>query len=289
VPKSKSQGIARFKNLGQTEVTIRAGTIILAAAEQPIKFVTLHDTVLEPGLDKFVDVPIESMQSGASGNVPADSVIVVEGTLGLSIAVTNPNPVTGGADSQVIGATDADRDKLRVLVLENLRREAELKLGAQIQPDDLLLPDTVEVLKVLEENFEPQAGQPGVTLTLTMQVEFSARYVLAEDLRQLSSSTLDSSVADGFAPFGEMKLKTLTKPLTDSSDVTKFKLDVTRTLLRQVESMQVFSSVRGQSLKQVNDKLMEDFSLRQKPNISITPSWWPWLPLIPFNLSVEIQ
>ncbi len=125
VPKSKSQGIARFKNLGQSEVTIRAGTIMMTAAEQPIKFVTLHDTVLEPGLDKFVDVPIEAMQSGESGNVPADSVIVVEGTLGLSIAVSNPNPITGGADSQVIGATDADRDKLRTLVLEDLRHEAE--------------------------------------------------------------------------------------------------------------------------------------------------------------------
>ncbi|MBI5966144.1 MAG: baseplate J/gp47 family protein [Chloroflexi bacterium] len=289
VPKSKSQGIAVFKNLGQTEIKIRAGTIISTAVEQPIKFVTLHDTLLDPGLDKFVDVPIEALQSGASGNVPADSVIVVEGPLGLSIAVTNPNPITGGADSQVVGATDTDREKLRKLALENLRSDAESKLRAQLDAADLLLPDTFKVVKVVEESFEPQAGQPSKTLTLTMQVEFSAQYILAEDLKQLSSSALDSSITKGFEPFGEMKLKTLTKPKTDSSGVTHFELEVTRTLLRQVDTMQVFSMVRGHNPKQVSDKLMKDFALRKEPKVIITPSWWPWLPLIPFNLSVEMR
>ncbi len=289
VPKSKSQGIAHFKNLGQTEVTIRAGTIISTTTEPPIKFVTLRNTRLVAGLDKFVDVPIEALQSGASGNVPEDSVIVVEGPLGLSIAVTNPNPITGGADSQVVGATDRDREKLRELVLENLSLDAESKLLAQIGAGDLLLPDTIEVIKVVEESFEPQEGQPGKTLTLSMQVEFSARYVSADDMKLLSAATLDSSVTDGFEPFGEMKLKTLTEPKTDSSGMTHFELDVTRTLLRQVDTMQVFSSARGHNPSQIMAGLTKEFSLRKEPQISITPSWWPWLPLIPFNLSVEIQ
>ena len=70
VPKSKSQGIVRFKNLSQSEVNIRAGTIVTTGTELPIKFAALHDTLLEPGLDKFVDVPIEALQSGKSGNDP---------------------------------------------------------------------------------------------------------------------------------------------------------------------------------------------------------------------------
>ena len=289
VSKSKSQGIARFKNLGQSEISIRAGTLISTTSEPPVKFVTLHDTLLEPGLDKFVDVPVEALQAGASGNVDGDTVIVVDGPLGLSISVTNPNPITGGADAKVTGATDADRERLRGQVLENLRQAAETKLRGQIKADDLLLPDTFEVLDVSAETFEPQAGQPGKTLTLTMQVEFSARYVLAEDMKQLAAATLDASVPQGFAPFGELTFKTLTKPSTDSTGLTHFELDVTRTLLRQVDTMQVFSSVRGRSPSQVNDTLMKSFPLRQEAKIKITPSWWPWLPLIPFNLLVEIQ
>ena len=73
-------------------------------------------------------------------------------------------------------------------------------MHAQIAPDDLLLMDTFEVSKIVEEKFEPPAGQPGKTLDLNMQVEFSARYVSDDDLKQLSLSTLNSSVENGFAP-----------------------------------------------------------------------------------------
>jgi hypothetical protein len=34
---------------------------------------------------------------------------------------------------------------------------------------------------------------------------------------------------------------------------------------------------------------MNAFSLREEPQIVITPSWWKWLPLIPFNLSVIVE
>ncbi len=134
-----------------------------------------------------------------------------------------------------------------------------------------------DLQKVVEESFEPQEGQPGKTLTLSMRVEFSARYVSADDMKLLSAATLDSSVTDGFEPFGEMKLKTLTEPKTDSSGMTHFELDVTRTLLRQVDTMQVFSSARGHNPSQIMAGLTKEFSLRKEPQISITPSWWPWL------------
>ena len=43
----------------------------------------------------------------------ADTITIVEGPLGLVISVTNPSPIKGGANSQVIGATDEDRAKLQ--------------------------------------------------------------------------------------------------------------------------------------------------------------------------------
>jgi len=287
VPRSKSQGIARFKNLGSAAVTIPAGTVI--STKSPIKFVTLHQTLLEAGPGKFIDTPITALQPGASGNVSADSVIVLEGPLGLSISVTNPNPITGGADSNVTGANDIDRERLRTLVLDNLRRDAESKLRSQIAPDDLLLLDTLEASNIVQENFNPQAGQPGSTLTLTMQVEFSARYISAKDMNQLSAAALDSSITKGFDPFGGTNLKVLTEPLTDASGVTHLELETTRTLLRHVDAMQIFSLVRGRKAGQASDKLTKTFSLRKDPRVIVSPPWWPWLPLVPFNISVEVK
>jgi hypothetical protein len=120
-----------------------------------------------------------------------------------------------------------------------------------------------------------------------MQVEFSAQYISAEDLERLSTVTLDASVENGFEPFGRVNLKPLTKPATDSFGSTHFELQVTRTLLRQVDTMHVFSAARGYRPEQAKDKLMTVFSLRKEPKIVMTPPWWPWLPLIPFNISVE--
>ena len=234
-------------------------------------------------------MPIEALEAGTQGNVPADTITIVEGPLGLSILVTNPSATKGGANSQLIGATDEDRAKLRKVVMDNLRRDAETKLRAQIAPADILLMDTFEVTEIIEEKFTPPAGQSGKTLDLNMQVEFSSRYVSDDDLKELSLSTLNSSVENGFTPQALPAYKIIADPSTDNSGVSYFDLEVTRTLLRQLDEMQVFSIVRGQRPESIKDELVSKLSLRQEPKIVITPSWWQWLPLIPFNISVETR
>jgi hypothetical protein len=287
VPESKSKGIARFMNLSQGDVIIPLGTVVVT--ESSTRFATLNDTRLPSGKDKFVDVPIEALEAGVQGNVAADKITLVEGPLGLSISVTNPNPLKGGTNSMLIGATEEDRAKLREVVMENLRRDAESKMHTEIASADLLLTDTFEVVKIIDENFMPAAGQPGKTLTLNIQVEFSARYVLDDDLKQLSISMLNASVRNGFVPTTLPTYKVITDPSTDNSDISHFELEVKRPLIRQVDSMQVFSIVRGHKPYLVLDDLTSRLSLRQKPEIAITPSWWPWLPLIPFNVSVQLK
>jgi hypothetical protein len=122
-----------------------------------------------------------------------------------------------------------------------------------------------------------------------MQAEVSARYVSNADLRQLTSFTLDASIPQGFSPLDEMTLKPLSDPLTDSSAVTHFELEATQTLLRDIDLFSVFSLIRGHDPQLAKAELMSALSLRDVPQIVVSPSWWKWLPLIPFNLSVEVK
>ncbi len=287
VPKSKSQGIARFTNLGQSEVNIRAGTVV--ATNSSIRFVTLHDTLLPAGVDEFVDIPIEAIEAGASGNIPENAIAVVEGPLGLSLTVTNPNQISGGADAKVVGATDEDRSKLSGVVFDNLSESAKEQMRTQIKTGDILLLDTLEAADILQEEFDPPVGQAGKTLQLTMKVKFTARYISRDDLVQLSRSTLSASVPEGFSMFGIVKLNPLTEPVTDSSGITHFDLEVKQNLLRNVDQTHVFSLMRGHSLQYARSELFAGLSLRKEPEIKLTPSWWPWLPLIPFNVSLETK
>jgi hypothetical protein len=289
IPKSKAEGIARFTNLSQGEVKIPAGTIVSTATDLPIRFMTLNDTLLKAGVDEFVEVPIEALEAGANGNVLAGALIVVDGPLGLSVAVGNPSATSGGSDSTLIGATEEDRAHLRDVVMENLHGDAEANFRSQMASGDLLLMDTFEVAQVIEETYDPPAGQAGMQLKLKMKVEFTARYVSADDMAQVSNAAMNSSIPDGYETSDIAAYTPLTDPSTDNAGVSHFELDVSRTLHRKMDDAQILSIVRGLRPATAIAELTSTWSMRQPPEIVMKPSWWPWVPLIPFNISVEAQ
>ncbi len=287
LPNSKAKGIARFTNLGESEVEIPAGTVI--STLDLIRYITLTDTLLPGGVDKFVEVQIEALEAGSQANAKPERISIVEGLLGLSVTVTNPELISGGTDIKTIGASEEDRTELRDMVMENLHRSAEAQMRAQINADDLLLSDTLEVIETLQEEFSPPEGGAGNTLALKMQVEFSANYISQEDLNQLAASTLNASVPQGFSPFGELTFKPLAEPVTDSTGVTHFELQAMQVTLRDIDPVRVFSTVRGHDSASAKNELTNAFELRNEPQIIMRPAWWKWLPLIPFNISVEVK
>ncbi|MDO8753639.1 MAG: hypothetical protein Q7J80_07070, partial [Anaerolineales bacterium] len=196
---------------------------------------------------------------------------------------------SGGTDIKTIGATEEDRAELRAVLMEKLRRSAEMQMHAQIEAEDLLLLDTIEITETLQEEFSPPAGQAGKTLALKMQVEYSASSISNADLKQLAISTLSASIPQGFFPFGDMTYKPLADPITDSIGFTHFELEATQVTLRDIDEVKVFSIIRGHDPARAQTELMKSFALREEPQITIRPAWWKWLPLIPFNILVELR
>ncbi|MBL8063417.1 MAG: baseplate J/gp47 family protein [Anaerolineales bacterium] len=287
IPKNKARGVVQFTNLGPDEILIPAGTVV--AATSLIRFVTLNDTRLPAGVDEIVEVRIEALEPGEQANLEIGEIEVVEGPLGLSITVSNPEPTTGGTNARVIGADDNDRTALREFVLGDLKAQAMEQTRSQIGTHDLLLEDTFEIVEIQREEFSPPVGEAGTTLALSIQAEFTAHYILADDLNQLAASAVNASIPQGFSAFGEMTFTLLDTPATDSSGVTYFQLEATQMALRNVDALTVFNLIRGVSLPQAQTDLQETLVLRDEPQIAITPAWWKWLPLIPFNISVEVK
>jgi hypothetical protein len=289
VPRSKAKGVARFTNLSQAEVKIPGGSVLLTVGDPSVRFVTLNETHVPAGPQQFVDVPVEALSAGVQGNVDADSITIVEGPLGLSVSVTNPEPTEGGSNSKVTGPTDADRTRLRKVLMGNLLGEAEKQMRGELALGDILLMDSIDISRILEETYSPEAGQPGKQLKLTMEVEFAARYILAEDLNQLALASLDASLPIDYSASALPVFKPVDEPVTDLEGVTRFDLEVTRTLIHNVRFSQVFELVKGQRPEAVTDRLSENLSLRESPEIRLSPSWWPLMPLIPFNLSLDLE
>ena len=97
-PNTPAAGMARFRNLGIGKVDIPSGTVIRTTGSSPVRFATTAEAVMPAGVGKTLDVPVQAIEPGTTGNLPADSLIALEGDLGTSLAVTNPSPTTGGSD-----------------------------------------------------------------------------------------------------------------------------------------------------------------------------------------------
>ncbi len=287
IPDAKAHGIARFTNLSQTALTIPAGTIVYSLSPTAIQFSTLNDTHLPGNINAIVEVPIIAVKGGADGNVPANAIQGIEGSLSLSAAVSNPSPTDGGTDRMAAAASDADRKRLHDVVVGLLQQKAQQQVGEALGERDLLLMSTLRMGALAEETYDPSAGQPGNLLSLTMRADFTANYVKGDDLDQLAEATLNAAKPPDFAAVpNSMTLKVLGTPTADSSGSVHFQLQLRRRLARDIDLVRASALVRGRSPQQVESILMAQLGLGKAPRIAIRPSWWPWMPLLPFRITV---
>ncbi len=290
VPQTRAIGVVRFSNLTPSGTSIPAGTVVSTLTNPPARFATVNDTHLTAGLGQFVETPIEAVEDGASGNVQAGAIQAVEGSLGLVATVTNPEPTQGGSDQNMLGPSQAERSQLHDQLMEALKQNAMNGLRRRLSPGDLLLADTLAVSQTLKEIYNPLPGQPGRSLALTLRVEFRARVVSGQDQLQLAEAVLNAAAPAGFSPVtGSLAYKTIGAPVSDSDGNTRWRMQVDRRLQRQVDVGRAQALVSGRSPEAARAALSQAFPLAAKPQIALTPSWWPWMPLIPFNISVAAQ
>jgi len=236
-----------------------------------------------------VDVPVQAVEAGSSGNLPVNSLIVFEGTLGTSLAVTNPSPTAGGSDRSAAIQTASDRSLLHEALLAELLEECKTSLQKMLTPGDIYFPDTLAISQVLSEAYFPAEGQSGATLSLTMHLQCQVFYASLADVNSLAEMSLDANLPDGFVPTSD-KLTVLisSTPLTETDGFTRWGMQAQRNLRSQLDPMTAVQLSLGRKPAGVLMRLKEAYPLAESPVIQIKPDWWPWLPVIPFRISVSI-
>lgn len=286
VPDEAARGMARFTNRSRAPVIIPAQTVLLTRSDPPVAFVTVEQVEVPAGKKPSVEVPIQAAQAGSRGNVPAGAVSAFEGPLGLSVEVTNPQPVTGGSDKTLATPAEADFDFLRSRLLADLERSARARFAAQVTGKDVLLPSTFKLERVFDETAFPAPGQPGEKLSLAFKAEYSISYVRAADLETLARLVLDASLPPGSVPSpGTLTWESL-PPLVETASGVRWQVRAERQARPAIESGQVISLVTGQTARRAGRLLVETFGLAELPQISIRPVWWPWLPFLPMQIRV---
>ena len=289
-PVSRAEGIVTFRNLTEEPVTIPAGTILTSTGLPGIRFQTVGTGDLEAGLEATLDLPVEAENPGADGNVGEGAIQAIEGNLGLLVTVTNAEPTKGGRNRLTDAPSERDQARLREKLLTDLEAQALSEMEALLAPNDQLFTDTLNVENILEETYDPPLGQPGNNLKLSMRISFTAWYASGDDLTELASTVLNASKPEGFAAADEpMSFEALNEQRTDSEGVTHWVMRVSRNLVKQVDKGRITPLVQGRNKVVAQAQVNKALAMPTPPEIRLTPEWWPWMPLIPFNITVETR
>ena len=288
IPQSKAKGFAVFRNLTQQAVAVPAATVIQSA--EGIRFVATRDGEVDAGVGKTLELPIEAVEGGLAGNLEAENINAIEGRLGLSLSVTNPDPLTGGRELPSVQASDTDRERAKDQLMKSLESDAREQLADEIKAGDVLFEDSFTVSQILSEVYDPPAGAAGTKLTLTIQVEYSVLYASASDLTELASLALNASLPSGFSAASEMiTIKPVSAPARNDNGSMQWKIRVERPIFQQINIAQVTQMIQGRGSRAAQTQLEHNLPLEGSPQIRLSPAWWPWVPIVPFRISVVTQ
>ncbi len=288
LPGQPAQAVVSFSNASEVDVNLPAGTILLTRAALPQAFETTTGVLVPARNREPVEARVRALSGGAAGNVPANAISAFQSALGLNLTVYNEQAATGGSDRRGPSPSEQDREQLNANLLKKLAEQARVQLPAELKPGDLLLPDSVKLVEVLERQFSPTAGAPAETLTLSLRVRFEAAYAAESDLRQLAALTLDAALPAGFSPRpATLTVNAVTRPELGLDGLARWQLQVSRSIQMQIDPTQVLFLTQGRRPRQAIKALNQAFELSIVPVITVRPVWWPWLPLLPFRILVS--
>ncbi|MFN3741538.1 MAG: baseplate J/gp47 family protein [Anaerolineales bacterium] len=292
VPLAKAQGVARFTNLTTRSQTIPAGTVVYVPGDPPIRFLTLNTAGLPPNAGQFVDVPIEAIAAGSGGNVPAQAIQAIEGPLAFSLSVTNPQATQGGREEERLAVTPQEVEQLREELSARLREQALQEARRRLNADDILFPQTLQLMEILEERAVPPVEAYPSRLSLHLRLRFRVWSLSAERLRPLLVARLDALLPEGVRPRNEtlrMRLRPESVEVFREGDSPlrlRFSLEAQRTLSAKIASEQVLAALRGRPVGEAL-KGLRALPLAEPPQLKLWPSFWPWMPLLPVQVSIE--
>ena len=289
VPDKAASGVARFTNLNPMAVNVPRGTILIAYSVQVVRFEVTDDLTVPAGSGQVALAGIQAVKAGSSGNVDAGQIRAIEGSLGLQLTVTNPDPTQGGSDRTVSSPTQADYTQLRQGLLKTLDQAALQDFQSRLQSGAAIIPPTLKLDSILNEKRDSEPGTPADTARLTIRAEYIAWSFLKNDLDHLARAVLDTKLDPGTKGLADTLLVTNQGDTVLKSGEAQWQIHVHRQAIRIWDSQEISNAITGQTRQAASQILVHNYGLDQAPRIQISPDWWPFLPAMSFRIEVRSE
>jgi hypothetical protein len=101
---------------------------------------------------------------------------------------------------------------------------------------------------------------------------------------------MDPAIPFGFTAISEnMPVIVMGEPVTDENNISALTIRGDRMLVQNLSPSLIVDLINGKTPARTLELLNSTYSMRQPPQIQLQPSWWPFLPLLPFRLNVILQ
>ncbi|HAL17831.1 MAG TPA: hypothetical protein DCP32_14130 [Anaerolineaceae bacterium] len=287
LPDKPAEALLTLTNQTDRPVVIPAGTVFLTTTDPKQRYLTLAQVVVPAGMGKAIETRVRAEVPGSAGNVPADAIQAVAGTVGLQISVTNPAPAEGGSDRAGKAASETDYSQLYDTLITSLTDTALTNLQAQYGHDLLIIPESMAVEKVLEDTRQPAVNFPSDRVRLALKAAFKVMAVSREDLAAVATAGLDANLAEGWqADTASLTIEEKAAWVIIPGQRLTLDLLAARSTSPTVNAAQLFADIQGKPVAEARQIVQSKWGLDQLPNIFIAPAWWPRLPFQSFRIKV---
>ena len=290
IPEDKAAGVVEFINMTEEAVLIPAGTVVRTINDSTIKF-TIDEKVFVPkGVGETASVKAIAVQGGLTGNVDAGEIQAVEGQVGLSVSVQNPMPFSGGTDRITSTPTQGDISAARKEIMDILWVNAQTEFTQLLEDGDLLISESIQLIKVIEETITPPVGSPSDQFEVSMRVQYEGYILKHEDINRIAVLVLDAAFPEGKAGIeGEISITPVAKAVSVGEQIYSWSLLLKRSCIPRVNRDQITSSLIRKPRAKSSDIIQEIVKLETVPENQTAPGGWQWMPCFPFRLHLEVE
>jgi hypothetical protein len=290
----RATGEVEFTNLLAQDYVVPAGTIVrTSSTSYPIRFRTTAPGVV-PAAGRAM-APIEALEDGV-GNVGAYQINQVEGVAASAVAVINPKPTTGAEPREVRVVTQADYERLRILLMQQLRDRAYEELGSTyLEPSEILLRQSLLVEAVPKLAYDRFVTEQADKVGLSMRILVSGWAVDVDNAEAVAYFALTRCIPSDY------RLMSARFEVGEAAEETigpgQFTFFVTAYGYADamLDPNAAVSLTHGRRLVDARARLVASLPLAEEPRIVLWPEWpksLKWLermPLLPLRITVKVE
>ncbi len=288
VPNAPSTGTVIFTNLRTEKTDIPVGTIVKTSAGVPIRFSTTAAASLPAGINSRVEVPIQAVVPGPTGNVKELAINTIEGSIALEARVINVRATASGSLKPVKVVTAEDKKKLEATVLQQLQKQGMTLLQKDLKEGEVLPPDSI-IVEADSEVFDRAVDEPADVLNLSVSATAYGLAVETEDLQTLLKPLVQKQLQAGYQLLPAALQVDPTPGGKYQGGALRYSVRATGYTTPLLDRGKLSSALQGKSVEQAKEYLAGAIQLARPPEINVSPFGWNRLPWVGFRIAVFVE